>query len=213
MQAFTVDEARAILTAAAKERSPVRRWVPLLCAQSGARVAEVCQLRREDIREEKGIWFMRITGEAGSVKNANSERDVPLHPDVIAAGFLDFVKAKPEGPLFYDPKRRREGSTKPPAKIIAKNIASWVHTLGLKVGRDHRKDPNHAWRHYFKTVARAHGIQDSVSDRITGHAASNEGQNYGGLWLETLHEAVAKLPIPGMSDEKTRDGVDPSDLA
>ncbi len=202
MQAFTPEEARVILTASAKEKSPVRRWVPLLCAQSGARVAEVCQLRKEDIREEKGIWFIRITGEAGSIKNANSERDVPLHPDVIAAGFLDFVKAKPEGPLFYDPKRRREGSTRPPAKIIAKNLASWVHTLGLKVGREHRKDPNHAWRHYFKTVARAHGVQDSVSDRITGHAAANEGQNYGGLWLETLHEAVAKLPLPGISAEQ-----------
>lgn len=203
MGAFSPDEATAILAAAKKEKSPVRRWVPLLCAQSGARVAEVCQLRKEDIREENGIWFMRFTAEAGSLKNANSQRDVPLHPQVVTAGFLKFVEGKPDGPLFYDMRRRREGSTKPPAKIVSKNLANWVHTLGLEVGRAHRKDPNHAWRHYFKTVARAHGVQGSVSDRITGHAAANEGQNYGGFWLESLHDAVAKLPLPGMSDEKT----------
>lgn len=202
MKAFTPDEAQAILTAAVREKSPVRRWVPLLCAQSGARVAEVCQLRKEDLREQKGIWFMRFTAEAGSLKNANSQRDVPLHPKVIEAGFMEFVKGKSDGPLFYDPKRRQKDSTKPSAKIVSKNLANWVHTLGLEVGRVHRKDPNHAWRHYFKTVARAHGVQDSVSDRITGHAAANEGQNYGGLWLETLYEAIAKLPLPGMSGEK-----------
>ncbi len=202
MKAFTPDEAQAILAAAMREKSPARRWVPLLCAQSGARVAEVCQLRKEDVREDKGIWFMRFTAEAGSLKNANSQRDVPLHPKVIEAGFLEFVKGKVDGPLFYDPKRRRKDSTKPPAKIVSKNLANWVHTLGLEVGRAHRKDPNHAWRHYFKTVARAHGVQDSVSDRITGHTAASEGQNYGGLWLEALHEAVAKLPLPGMSAAK-----------
>jgi integrase len=45
-----------------------KRWVPILCAFSGARVAEVAQLRKEDVRQEDDHWLIRITPEAGSVK-------------------------------------------------------------------------------------------------------------------------------------------------
>jgi hypothetical protein len=55
MLGFEREEAAAILRAAAAATNPVHRWVPLLCAQSGARVSEVCQLRKEDIRSEDGI--------------------------------------------------------------------------------------------------------------------------------------------------------------
>ena len=46
---YTDDEAALILVQAAKEKDPVRRWLPLLCAYSGARLSEICQLRVEDV--------------------------------------------------------------------------------------------------------------------------------------------------------------------
>ncbi|MER5173446.1 tyrosine-type recombinase/integrase [Thioclava kandeliae] len=46
-----------------------KRWVPLLCAFTGARVAEITQLRKEDVRWEGEHLVIRITPEAGSVKN------------------------------------------------------------------------------------------------------------------------------------------------
>ena len=52
MLGFDKEEAATILRAAARSNSPVHRWVPLLCAQSGARVSEVCQLRGEDVQCE-----------------------------------------------------------------------------------------------------------------------------------------------------------------
>jgi hypothetical protein len=33
------------------------------------------------------------------------------------------------GPLVYDPKRRCSGAKKPQPKIVAKNVARWMHTL------------------------------------------------------------------------------------
>ena len=200
MLGFDKAEAAAILRAAAKQTSAVYRWVPLLCAQSGARVSEICQLRGEDIREESGIWFMSFCAEAGSLKTVGSERKVPLHPHVLEAGFLEFVKRKGKGPLFYDPKRRRPGAKKPQPKIVAKNVARWVHSLDIGVGRKARKDPNHAWRHLFRTLARDVGVDESVSHAITGHAASNVGQAYGETWLTTAARAIARLPLPGVSD-------------
>ncbi len=69
-----------ILEAAAAQRSPVYRWVPLLCAASGARVAEVCQLRAEDVQESEGLWFMDFSATAGSLKNTNSDQGAPASP-------------------------------------------------------------------------------------------------------------------------------------
>ena len=55
MLGFTDEEARTILQAAEKETRPVTRWLPLLCAASGARVGEMAQLRSEDVIVQDGI--------------------------------------------------------------------------------------------------------------------------------------------------------------
>ncbi len=82
-------------------------------AYSGARVNELTQLRGEDVFSRRiggdEVWVMRITPEAGRVKTRKA-RDVPLYPHIVEHGFIDFVKRKGSGPLFYDPRRRRVGS-------------------------------------------------------------------------------------------------------
>lgn len=194
MLGFTDDEARTILQTAEKEARPITRWLPLLCATSGARVGEMAQLRREDVIVQDGIHALRITAEAGSVKTLGSERVIPLHSAVIEAGFLAFVEGK-QGPLFYDAKRRKADAKKPPHKIVAKNVASWVQGLGLEVGRAHRKDPSHAWRHRFKTLARAARINDSVADAIVGHAPDSVAKAYGTVTLATMKEALERINL------------------
>jgi integrase len=213
MLGFEKGEAAIILRAAAQARDPVHRWVPLLCAQSGARVAEVCQLRREDVRSEDGIPYVHFRPEAGGLKNPTSERKVPLHPHVIEAGFVSFAENSGPGPLFYDPKRPRRGGKRPPPKIVAKHVARWVHTLGIEVGRRHRKDPNHAWRHLFRTLARDAGIAESVMDSIQGHAAATVGQNYGETLLSTAARAIARIPLPGIWEPAGRRILSPEQSA
>jgi hypothetical protein len=154
-----------------------------------------------DIRQEDGIWVMAFRAEAGSLKTQGSERRVPLHPHVLEAGFLDFVRSKGTGPLFYDPGRRKLDAKRPQAKIVAKKVARWVHTLGIEVGRQHRKDPNHAWRHLFRTLGRDIG-ESEVSLAITGHAFSSVGQRYGAVTLATMERVVARIPLPGVADKQ-----------
>ncbi|SDR63796.1 Site-specific recombinase XerD [Rhizobiales bacterium GAS113] len=210
MLGFSKPQAATILRAAAESASPVYRWVPLLCATSGARVSEICQLRAEDIQSEDGVWLMRFRHEAGSLKNPGSQRDVPLHPRVIDAGFLDFLKSR-KGHLFFDPQRRKAGAKKPQPKIVAKNVAAWVHRLGIEVGRKlHRKDPNHAWRHLFKSLGRDAGIQDSVLDAITGNAPPTVGQAYGETWLVTAARAIARISLPDAIEATTTSHAPPA---
>lgn len=62
---FTLAERKLILSAASavvqsgrlsKEKALSRRWVPWICAYTGARVNEITQLRKEDFTERDGIW-------------------------------------------------------------------------------------------------------------------------------------------------------------
>jgi hypothetical protein len=76
---YTDEEAKIILRAARAAEEAHKRWVPWVCAYTGARIAEICQLRPEDIKKIDGIWCIAFAAEAGSLKNVNSERAVPVH--------------------------------------------------------------------------------------------------------------------------------------
>lgn len=206
MKGFSDEEAKTILAAAAQETGrPSIHWIPLLCATSGARVGEIAQLRGEDIFERGGMLVMRITNEAGSLKNRNSVRILPIHPAVIEAGFLAFVGDK-KGPLFFGDRRRKPDAKKPPHKIVAKNVAEWVRSLGLEIGREHRKDSNHAWRHRFTTLCREYDVADSVIDLIKGSAPASVSRGYGTATLTTMARAIQRIPVPDEVVEAYRNG-------
>jgi integrase len=83
-----------------------RRWASWLCAYTGARPGEVCQLRAEDVVETPSGWAIHITPDAGRVKTGEA-RTVPLHEHLIEQGFVTFARTK-AGPLFYDSDGRRK---------------------------------------------------------------------------------------------------------
>lgn len=188
IRSFNDEEAAKILNAAKLETDPVRRWVPWLCAFSGARVSEVCQLRREDIVQIEGIWAMKFDPEAGSLKNRNSERAVPLHPALVEGGFLKFALSVKSGPLFAglqpDKFGKRGGNG-------TKVLGRWVRGLGIK---DERLSPNHSWRHRFKTAGRRYGLATDLVDAITGHARRTVADGYGEFPMTALHREILKIP-------------------
>lgn len=80
-----------------------RFWLPLLLAFTGMRPGEVCQMLATDIVQSPGgVWFARVIptddedddASAKSVKTAFSRRNVPIHPELLSVGFLDFVDAR-----------------------------------------------------------------------------------------------------------------------
>ena len=168
------------------EHALARRWVPWLCAYTGARVGEITQLRAMDIMQDKGIWCIHITPEAGGVKTSEA-RTVPLHSHLIEQGFHKLAKASDPAPLFF-----REGAgneVNPGSKLRAADLAKWVRTLGINAPQ-----PNHGWRHRFKTLARLLVIPEYLADKIQGHAPSSQGRRYGSVPLVTMSEAIEKLP-------------------
>jgi integrase len=194
---FTKAERKAILSAAlvpasdrvSLQRKLARRWVPWLCAYSGARVNEITQLRKADVREIEGVWTILITPEAGGNKT-NEARTVPLHEHLIEQGFVAAIKDKPEGPLFYTPEPDR--ADKAQYEKVGTFLADWVrHDVGVK---DKAIMPNHAWRHTFKTVSLEVGIEERAADYMQGHASKGQGRKYGANTIPALAAQLAKFP-------------------
>lgn len=192
---FTTEETKVVLAHSLSHNgreSPklkaAKRWVPWVCAYSGARVGEIVQLRKEDIRQVGSLWVMTITPEAGTVKD-KEVREVVLHDHLIAQGFLTFVASASPGYLFLSP-RKRDGEVRGVWRSVKNRLREFVR----EVVKDERVQPNHAWRHTFKTIGRESGIADSVLDAICGHAAKTVGGAYGSVTLKTQRDAMEKFP-------------------
>ncbi|MET4372488.1 integrase [Bradyrhizobium sp. LB12.1] len=193
---FTHEETATVLNLAAsvtgskRERpktTAAKRWVPWLLAYSGARVAEMIQLRKQDLRKDPNYgWILRLTPEAGSIKT-NTYCDVPVHEHLVATGFVDFVNSSKVGHLFCDPGK--DGTIEGPATGVYSRV--WEMVRGAVEGA---VAPNHAWRYTFKTYGLEAGIQERVLDAISNHSPTHQGGKYTKVTLRARAEAMTKFP-------------------
>jgi integrase len=199
-KAFTEDEISTILKAALKikvcsKTDAAKRWCPWLAAYTGARMGELTQLRGSDVFEQEGIWAIKISPEAGTVKN-RKPRTVPLHQHLIKQGFVRFVKVSGKGPLFYNEAygTAEDDPTNPkrPRAVKARErVAAWVRKIGVD---DPELQPNHAWRHTFKKRGDRAGLSEKMLDVICGHAPATVGRGYGEADLSDKAEALRRFP-------------------
>lgn len=209
MLAFSDDQARTILQAADRQSIASRRWIPWLTAFTGSRVATIANLRTSDVVEIEGCWALRISRQAGPIKTAASERLVPIHPAILSRGFIDFVERLERDRLFFAPapmdafKPSLSNPLDPgslarynPARSTIRRVTEWLHTLGLEIGREHKRDPNHAWRHWFKEKAFAAGVPEKIADAIVGHAQATTARRYGSVALKVMAAEMQKIQSP-----------------
>ncbi len=104
-----------------------RFWLPLMSLHLGLRPNEAAQMHLDDLKcTPKGTWYLHIiaTGDEDekggpvapprTLKTRTSRRKIPLHPELIRIGFLQFVEQRKKaggGPrLFPDLKPDRYGN-------------------------------------------------------------------------------------------------------
>ncbi|WP_334356971.1 MULTISPECIES: DUF6538 domain-containing protein [unclassified Bradyrhizobium] len=193
---FSGEEARIILAATLRppsdkisvEMAAARRWVPWICAYTGARVNEITPLTGRDFLQRDGIPMLRIRAETNKTRKF---REVPLYSHLVDQGLLKFAKSRGARPLFYDPRRSRGGShANPHYKKVGERLAEWVRSLGI----DERVAPNHGWRHRFSSLARVLSIPEDVRNILQGHAGAKVSDRYGETWPLVALREIEKLP-------------------
>jgi integrase len=167
-----------------------KHWMPLLGLFTGARRTELAQLRTEDVFTEDGIVAIKITPDAGHLKNDTSARIIPLHSKLIALGFMEYaerIKAQKADKLFP----RLWGTAGGPGK----KAGDWFNNTFIPPLNLEGKKSFHSFRHTFIDGLFKKLVDDRVIKEMSGHAHGNIGSDrYSkGLDLVTLKNGVEHL--------------------
>lgn len=188
---LTLDEIRKLFKQPGLSLSSERGtlfWNAHIAAYTGARREEIAALARSDVEERDGIpVFLFRSNDHRDLKNGQSSRVVPIHPDLIALGFLDFVKGRQTG-LLFDIKKKGE-------KYGNDFEYHWQKVRKAVVGSNPRK-VFHSFRHSAVQVLMDHGVPVEVRSALFGHDPGHiEGKIYGGqMKTSVLLDAVKRLP-------------------
>jgi integrase len=170
---------------------------------------ELGQLRSSDIAErayvddagvEHRSWFITITSDdsAGlTLKNAASERVVPVHATLVDRGLLAFVAAS---------QRAKEPRLFPRLRpnVYGRLTAKWGEWfdsyLRKSCGVTDRRMVFHSFRHTFKHYARHVGVNEGIQRQIMGHSSGDAADQYGsGYSLWQLVGGMSLFAVPGLS--------------
>ena len=181
-----------------KQIKDYRFWVPLIATFSGCRLNELGQMEIGDIKNHYGIpsFFVRTerdpeeegdeldlsdSDQQRSVKSDAGYRIVPIHPELIKVGFLNYVKQRTEqqrkadGParLFPEWKMETDG-------YYSSKFSRWFNQQFLpKLKLKSKQHVFHSLRHSFKDAMRDSSITAETQHRYIGHSTGHVGEEYG----------------------------------
>jgi integrase len=188
-------------------RGEAAYWLPLLGLYTGARLEELGQLRPSDVREEtypdadeteRTAWFIHLVEDDEDdlkLKNAGSERIIPVHPSLEQQGFIRFVRDAQDGGrsrLFPELRPDKWGH-------LTAKWGEWFgdykrNVIGITDGRL----VFHSFRHTFKRYARHVKMVEGVQRQIMGHSGKDAADDYGdGYTHHQLVEGMREFKVPG----------------
>ncbi|MBP0636306.1 site-specific integrase [Cupriavidus sp. AcVe19-6a] len=175
-------------------------WMPLLAHFSGARPEEIGQLSVSDVkyyRTQRGemIPYIEISNaEDKGTKNRGSNREVPLHPEVIRRGFLEYVGAQaPDGRLFPLLRPDVYGT-------LTAGFSKWFN--GIYLRRELRITDSrkmlYSFRHTFITACRNSGVNLTCAYALVGHELGTVHDDYGAPpSVFALYDALKQIHFEG----------------
>lgn len=188
-------------------RGEAAYWVPLIALYTGARLEEIAgllvtdltQLGYSDGEADAKAWFFRFASDPDrnrSLKNEESERLVPVHPELIRLGLIEYRRAvedTKEAQLFPLLHAHASGRR-------AHKWGQWFGTyLRDTCGVSNKKIVFHSFRHTLKDAARESSVPEELQRAIMGHSASGVAGNYGmGFSRKRIVEGMNSIRITGL---------------
>ena len=218
-RAFTLDQLsqffRSRLYQAASENRPHafdhpkyggwRFWLAPLMLFAGLRPNEACQALASDVRRtERGTWYIEVTDEAGgeeaprrTLKNQSSRRRVPIHPQLIRMGFLEFVETRTavgtDARLFDTPLDKYENAASYPLRWFRE------HYLPKAVAMEERQ-AFYSFRHSFRDALRRASANADVLEALGWSQGARVVSDHYGTKLDPdqLLGAISEVAYPGL---------------
>lgn len=190
---FTEDDLEKLFSPAFKARmqQPDWYWIPLIGLYSGARLAEIATLRREDFKIVEGIKLMLIADS----KTPAGVRTVPLHSKLLELGLWEYVEGLDAmGFSRFLPHR----PAAKPEKMAGRMWGLWVSECGIK---DDQK-VFHSFRSTAITDLHNSEASHAGIHRAVGHATAGvkgaHGKYVRGIALKLLKKTVEALEYPSV---------------
>lgn len=185
--AFSTEQVKTLMERLSRQPADSwKRWGLELIVVTGARVGEVSQLTRDDIKEVDGHWCIHIHEEGGerTVKSKHSTRTIPLTDGAYGFALHAFLKAVENGALASEHVGKWE--------LARKTLGNHLRIL-LKDSRQENQTL-HSLRHHLASAMQAQGIPVAYTEAVLGHASNSISYDtYGsGVPVKALAEVLKR---------------------
>ncbi len=174
-------------------------YVCLVALFTGARANGALTLQYDDVFVKDGVdcIYFRENHPIKQLKNEASERIVPVHPQLLRAGFVDYIrsnqkKLKAKGSDFIFPKCQTRGG-KYNNKYTERVLFNYFKDIGVKIGSNDGLD-FHSFRKNASIIMQDAGITPSyINDIIGWEGEGTMEQSYSNHTLAQIKEAMSKF--------------------
>ena len=186
-----------------KMKLPDFYWGPLVGLFTGARAEEIASLDLDQIYADGGIWIIDIL----DGKTENAVRKVPVHDQLLALGFIDYVQCLQTAgykKLFPHLQDGKNGYKKNMCRMFGEYLdLPEVNIVDpLKVF--------HSFRHTVVTKLTGKGVNEGLKRAMVGHdidtkkSAHDDYTHLDALTIENLQTAINKLTYEGIDFDKLK---------
>ncbi|MEH2480190.1 integrase [Nitrobacteraceae bacterium AZCC 2146] len=217
---FSLDQINAYFRYVAKKRSRATPdyWLPILALYTGARLNELCQIEIRRIIMHNGRWHVDLltifdedeieqalkeqkisenTATLLKLKTASARRQIPVHDDLVAAGFIEFVNER---------RKVQEESSRLFPRLKADKHGYYSNNVGRRLNNDIEragakasKTSFYSLRHSFADACVDGKIPDRIKDRYMGHLIEGAQGVYGLSALKPAEtRAIRRIRFPGV---------------
>ena len=154
-------------------------WICAIGLYHGFRANEIATLKTTDIIEDFGTICIDlkipdevVKGERRG-KSKTIPRRLPMHPVLIDLGFPEYVASRPEGLIFSDLPKSKDG-------YRSRKISDWATETVNSLGWKGQKLSYHSFRHTFLDALDDAGLPEKWKAYLGGWKLSGAmNKNYG----------------------------------
>lgn len=174
-------------------------WACMIALFTGARANSAITLQYDDVFEKDGIWCIQFIENhpIKHLKNEASERIVPIHPQLLDLGFVDYVKRRQtalnaKGTDFIFPKCQTKSGTYN-SRYTVRMILNFLQKIGVKSGTKDSYDFHSFRKNASIAMQNAGIIATFINDIIGWEGKTTMEQSYSNHTLQQIKTEMSKF--------------------